>query len=190
MQPSPQTIIALSATSSSRFGATNAVRPGGRSRSAPARRYRCSVRGGCGKTTDAAASSPVSRLPDEGVIEIAGQSMIGKRPYETQCRACCFSHYAPVFPPYERGRERRLWPEASSLAEGRDRRPALREMAGGSCGCRAFEERRPRQMSGRPAASAWAACPRAGDETSAGAARRARSLRARRQAARGVAPRA
>ena len=74
---------------------------------------------GCGKTTTLRLIAGFEE-PDKGTIEIGGESMAGKRPYERNV-GLLFQHYA-LFPAYDGAGERRLWAEAPRLAEGRDRR--------------------------------------------------------------------
>jgi ABC-type Fe3+/spermidine/putrescine transport system ATPase subunit len=98
---------------------------------------------GCGKTTTLRLISGFED-PDEGVIEIAGESMVGKRPYERNV-GLLFQHYA-LFPHMTvaenvaYGLKHRRWPKA----EIGDRvREMLRLVQ-----LQGFEGRRPGQMSG------------------------------------------
>jgi ABC-type Fe3+/spermidine/putrescine transport system ATPase subunit len=98
---------------------------------------------GCGKTTTLRLISGFEE-PDSGTIEIAGETMVGKRPYERNV-GLLFQHYA-LFPHMTvaenvaYGLKHRRWPRA----EIGDRvREMLRlvQLTG-------FENRRPGQMSG------------------------------------------
>ena len=98
---------------------------------------------GCGKTTTLRLISGFED-PDEGTIEIAGESMVGKRPYERNV-GLLFQHYA-LFPHMTvaenvaYGLKHRHWPKA----EIGDRvREMLRLVQ-----LQGFEGRRPGQMSG------------------------------------------
>jgi putative spermidine/putrescine transport system ATP-binding protein/putrescine transport system ATP-binding protein len=98
---------------------------------------------GCGKTTTLRLISGFED-PEEGVIEIAGESMVGKRPYERNV-GLLFQHYA-LFPHMTvaenvaYGLKYRHWPKA----EIGDRvREMLRLVQ-----LQGFEARRPGQMSG------------------------------------------
>src|SRR6266568_8679295 len=98
---------------------------------------------GCGKTTTLRLISGFEE-PDGGVIEIVGESMVGKRPYERNV-GLLFQHYA-LFPHMTvaenvaYGLKHRRWPRA----EIPDRvREMLRLVQ-----LQGFEERRPGQMSG------------------------------------------
>jgi putative spermidine/putrescine transport system ATP-binding protein/putrescine transport system ATP-binding protein len=98
---------------------------------------------GCGKTTTLRLISGFED-PDEGVIEIAGESMIGKRPYERNV-GLLFQHYA-LFPHMTvaenvaYGLKHRGWPKAD--IPGRvSEMLRLVQLQG-------FEARRPGQMSG------------------------------------------
>jgi len=98
---------------------------------------------GCGKTTTLRLISGFED-PDEGTIEIAGESMVGKRPYERNV-GLLFQHYA-LFPHMTvaenvaYGLKHRHWPKA----EIGDRvREMLRLVQ-----LQGFESRRPGQMSG------------------------------------------
>ena len=98
---------------------------------------------GCGKTTTLRLISGFED-PDGGVIEIVGESMVGKRPYERNV-GLLFQHYA-LFPHMTvaenvaYGLKHRRWPRA----EIPDRvREMLRLVQ-----LQGFEERRPGQMSG------------------------------------------
>jgi ABC-type Fe3+/spermidine/putrescine transport system ATPase subunit len=98
---------------------------------------------GCGKTTTLRLISGFED-PDQGVIEIAGESMVGKRPYERNV-GLLFQHYA-LFPHMTvaenvaYGLKHRRWPKA----EIPDRvREMLRLVQ-----LQGFEGRRPGQMSG------------------------------------------
>ncbi len=98
---------------------------------------------GCGKTTTLRLISGFED-PDEGTIEIAGESMVGKRPYERNV-GLLFQHYA-LFPHMTvaenvaYGLKHRNWPKA----EIGDRvREMLRLVQ-----LQGFESRRPGRMSG------------------------------------------
>ena len=118
---------------------------------------------GCGKTTTLRLISGFEE-PDEGVIEIAGESMVGKRPYERNV-GLLFQHYA-LFPHMTvaenvaYGLKHRGWPKAE-IAGRVARDAAVRAAA------RVSRARRPGPDERRPAA-ARGARPRAGDEAQAG----------------------
>jgi putative spermidine/putrescine transport system ATP-binding protein/putrescine transport system ATP-binding protein len=98
---------------------------------------------GCGKTTTLRLISGFEE-PDEGVIEIAGESMIGKRPYERNV-GLLFQHYA-LFPHMTvaenvaYGLKHRGWPKAE-IAGRVGEMLRLVQLQG-------FEGRWPGQMSG------------------------------------------
>jgi ABC-type Fe3+/spermidine/putrescine transport system ATPase subunit len=98
---------------------------------------------GCGKTTTLRLISGFE-APDAGVIEIAGQSVIGKRPYERNV-GLLFQHYA-LFPHMTvaenvaYGLKHRRWPKAD-IADRVTEMLRLVQLQG-------FGERRPGQMSG------------------------------------------
>ena len=98
---------------------------------------------GCGKTTTLRLISGFEE-PDKGTIEIAGQSVIGKRPYERNV-GLLFQHYAlfphmTVFENVAYGLKHRRWPKAQ--IPGRvDEMLRLVRLQG-------FGDRRPGQMSG------------------------------------------
>ena len=98
---------------------------------------------GCGKTTTLRLISGFED-PEEGVIEIAGESMVGKRPYERNV-GLLFQHYA-LFPHMTvaenvaYGLKYRHWPKAQI---GDRVREMLRLVQ-----LQGFEGRRPGQMSG------------------------------------------
>ena len=98
---------------------------------------------GCGKTTTLRLISGFED-PDEGIIEIAGESMVGKRPYERNV-GLLFQHYA-LFPHMTvaenvaYGLKHRHWPKAEIGDRVRDML-RLVQLQG-------FESRRPGQMSG------------------------------------------
>jgi ABC-type Fe3+/spermidine/putrescine transport system ATPase subunit len=98
---------------------------------------------GCGKTTTLRLISGFED-PDEGVIEIAGESMVGKRPYERNV-GLLFQHYA-LFPHMTvaenvaYGLKHRHWPKAEIGARVSEML-RLVQLHG-------FEGRRPGQMSG------------------------------------------
>ena len=98
---------------------------------------------GCGKTTTLRLISGFED-PDEGTIEIAGESMVGKRPYERNV-GLLFQHYA-LFPHMTvaenvaYGLKHRHWPKAEIGDRVRDML-RLVQLQG-------FESRRPGQMSG------------------------------------------
>jgi ABC-type Fe3+/spermidine/putrescine transport system ATPase subunit len=98
---------------------------------------------GCGKTTTLRLISGFEE-PDEGVIEIAGESMVGKRPYERNV-GLLFQHYA-LFPHMTvaenvaYGLKHRGWPKAE-IAGRVGEMLRLVQLQG-------FEGRWPGQMSG------------------------------------------
>jgi len=98
---------------------------------------------GCGKTTTLRLISGFED-PDEGTIEIAGESMLGKRPYERNV-GLLFQHYA-LFPHMTvaeniaYGLKHRHWPKAEIGGRVREML-RLVQLQG-------FEDRRPGQMSG------------------------------------------
>jgi len=98
---------------------------------------------GCGKTTTLRLISGFED-PDAGVIEIAGESMVGKRPYERNV-GLLFQHYA-LFPHMTvaeniaYGLKHRHWPKAE-IADRVGEMLRLVQLQG-------FEGRRPGQMSG------------------------------------------
>ena len=69
---------------------------------------------GCGKTTTLRLIAGFEE-PDSGLIEIAGESMQGKRPYERNVGLLVPALRAVSA--YDRSRQHRLRPEAPSLAE-------------------------------------------------------------------------
>jgi len=98
---------------------------------------------GCGKTTTLRLVSGFEE-PDEGSIEIAGESMIGKRPYERNV-GLLFQHYA-LFPHMTvaenvaYGLKHRRWPKAEIGGRVKEMLRLVR--------LQGFEDRRPGQMSG------------------------------------------
>ena len=98
---------------------------------------------GCGKTTTLRLVSGFEE-PDAGSIEIAGESMIGKRPYERNV-GLLFQHYA-LFPHMTvaenvaYGLKHRNWPKAEIGDRVREMLRLVR--------LEGFESRRPGQMSG------------------------------------------
>jgi ABC-type Fe3+/spermidine/putrescine transport system ATPase subunit len=141
MQPSAETVIEFRDVIK-RFGQTTAV---DRVTFAVSAGETVSLLGpsGCGKTTTLRLISGFEE-PDEGVIEIAGESMVGKRPYERNV-GLLFQHYA-LFPHMTvaenvaYGLKHRHWPKAEIAARvGEMLR--LVQLQG-------FESRRPGQMSG------------------------------------------
>jgi len=98
---------------------------------------------GCGKTTTLRLISGFEE-PDAGVIEIAGESMIGKRPYERNV-GLLFQHYA-LFPHMTvaenvaYGLKHRGWPKADIPGRVKEML-RLVQLEG-------FDTRRPGQMSG------------------------------------------
>jgi len=141
MPPSPETVIEFRNVNK-RFGATTAV---DNVTFTVAAGETISLLGpsGCGKTTTLRLISGFED-PDEGTIEIAGESMVGKRPYERNV-GLLFQHYA-LFPHMTvaenvaYGLKHRHWPKA----EIGDRvREMLRLVQ-----LQGFEGRRPGQMSG------------------------------------------
>ncbi|MFI4986491.1 MAG: ABC transporter ATP-binding protein [Alphaproteobacteria bacterium] len=98
---------------------------------------------GCGKTTTLRLISGFEE-PDEGVIEIAGESMLGKRPYERNV-GLLFQHYA-LFPHMTvaeniaYGLKHRHWPKAE-IGNRVVEMLRLVQLQG-------FDDRRPGQMSG------------------------------------------
>jgi ABC-type Fe3+/spermidine/putrescine transport system ATPase subunit len=98
---------------------------------------------GCGKTTTLRLISGFED-PEEGVIEIAGESMVGKRPYERNV-GLLFQHYA-LFPHMTvaenvaYGLKHRRWPKAEIGDRVREMLRLVR--------LQGFEGRRPGQMSG------------------------------------------
>jgi len=98
---------------------------------------------GCGKTTTLRLVSGFEE-PDEGAIEIAGESMVGKRPYERNV-GLLFQHYA-LFPHMTvaenvaYGLKHRCWPKAEIGDRVREMLRLVR--------LQGFENRRPGQMSG------------------------------------------
>jgi ABC-type Fe3+/spermidine/putrescine transport system ATPase subunit len=141
MQASPETIIEFRGVIK-RFGATAAVDHVTFSVGAG---ETVSLLGpsGCGKTTTLRLISGFED-PDEGVIEIAGESMIGKRPYERNV-GLLFQHYA-LFPHMTvaeniaYGLKHRHWPKAE-IGDRVSEMLRLVQLQG-------FEGRRPGQMSG------------------------------------------
>jgi putative spermidine/putrescine transport system ATP-binding protein/putrescine transport system ATP-binding protein len=98
---------------------------------------------GCGKTTTLRLISGFEE-PDAGSIEIAGQSVIGKRPYERNV-GLLFQHYAlfphmTVFENVAYGLKHRRWPRAEIPARVVEMLRLVR--------LEGFESRRPGQMSG------------------------------------------
>lgn len=98
---------------------------------------------GCGKTTTLRLIAGFE-TPDSGFIEIAGESMAGKRPYERNV-GLLFQHYAlfPHMNVYDNiayGLRRRGWPKP----EIEDRVEAMLKLVQLS----GFELRKPREMSG------------------------------------------
>ncbi|HUI17281.1 MAG TPA: ABC transporter ATP-binding protein [Alphaproteobacteria bacterium] len=140
-QPSPETVIAFRDVSK-RFGQTVAV---DRVSFSVGAGETVSLLGpsGCGKTTTLRLISGFED-PDEGVIEIAGESMVGKRPYERNV-GLLFQHYA-LFPHMTvaeniaYGLKHRRWPKAE-IGERVDEMLRLVQLQG-------FGDRRPGQMSG------------------------------------------
>jgi putative spermidine/putrescine transport system ATP-binding protein/putrescine transport system ATP-binding protein len=98
---------------------------------------------GCGKTTILRLISGFEE-PDAGTIEIAGESMIGKRPYERNV-GLLFQHYA-LFPHMTvaenvaYGLKHRKWPKAE-IGDRVEEMLRLVRLQG-------FESRRPGQLSG------------------------------------------
>jgi ABC-type Fe3+/spermidine/putrescine transport system ATPase subunit len=98
---------------------------------------------GCGKTTTLRLIAGFEE-PDEGIIEIAGESMVGKRPYERNV-GLLFQHYA-LFPHMNvaqnvaYGLRHRRWPKAA-IADRVGEMLRLVQLQG-------FEDRRPGQLSG------------------------------------------
>jgi putative spermidine/putrescine transport system ATP-binding protein/putrescine transport system ATP-binding protein len=98
---------------------------------------------GCGKTTTLRLISGFED-PEEGVIEIAGESMVGKRPYERNV-GLLFQHYA-LFPHMTvaenvgYGLKHRRWPKAE-IGDRIAEMLRLVQLQG-------FDGRRPGQMSG------------------------------------------
>jgi ABC-type Fe3+/spermidine/putrescine transport system ATPase subunit len=98
---------------------------------------------GCGKTTTLRLVSGFEE-PDEGIIEIAGESMVGKRPYERNV-GLLFQHYA-LFPHMTvaenvaYGLKHRNWPKSEIGDRVREMLRLVR--------LEGFESRRPGQMSG------------------------------------------
>ena len=98
---------------------------------------------GCGKTTTLRLVSGFEE-PNEGIIEIAGESMVGKRPYERNV-GLLFQHYA-LFPHMTvaenvaYGLKHRHWPKAEIGDRVREMLRLVR--------LEGFETRRPGQMSG------------------------------------------
>ena len=98
---------------------------------------------GCGKTTTLRLISGFEE-PDGGTIEIAGESMIGKRPYERNV-GLLFQHYA-LFPHMTvaenvaYGLKHRKWPKAE-ISDRVEEMLHLVRLQG-------FEGRRPGQLSG------------------------------------------
>ena len=98
---------------------------------------------GCGKTTTLRLISGFEE-PDAGTIEIAGESMIGKRPYERNV-GLLFQHYA-LFPHMTvaenvaYGLKHRKWPKAE-IGNRVEEMLRLVRLQG-------FESRRPGQLSG------------------------------------------
>lgn len=98
---------------------------------------------GCGKTTTLRLIAGFEE-PDKGVIEISGESMVGKRPYERNV-GLLFQHYA-LFPHMTvrenvaYGLKHRGWPKD----EIADRVAAMLRLVQ----LESFADRRPRQMSG------------------------------------------
>jgi putative spermidine/putrescine transport system ATP-binding protein/putrescine transport system ATP-binding protein len=141
MQPSPETVIEFRNVIK-RFGATAAVDD---VTFAVGAGETVSLLGpsGCGKTTTLRLISGFED-PDEGVIEIAGESMVGKRPYERNV-GLLFQHYA-LFPHMTvaenvaYGLKHRHWPRIEIAGRVREML-RLVQLQG-------FEDRRPGQMSG------------------------------------------
>lgn len=141
MPPSPETVIEFRNVNK-RFGATTAV---DNVTFTVAAGETISLLGpsGCGKTTTLRLISGFED-PDEGTIEIAGESMVGKRPYERNV-GLLFQHYA-LFPHMTvaenvaYGLKHRHWPKAEIGDRVRDML-RLVQLQG-------FEGRRPGQMSG------------------------------------------
>jgi ABC-type Fe3+/spermidine/putrescine transport system ATPase subunit len=141
MQPSSETVIEFRDVIK-RFGATTAV---DRVTFAVGAGETVSLLGpsGCGKTTTLRLISGFED-PDAGVIEIAGESMVGKRPYERNV-GLLFQHYA-LFPHMTvaenvaYGLKHRHWPKAEIADRVREMLRLVR--------LQGFEERRPGQMSG------------------------------------------
>ena len=98
---------------------------------------------GCGKTTTLRLIAGFED-PDRGSIEIGGESMVGKRPYERNV-GLLFQHYA-LFPHMTvaenigYGLKHRHWPKAE-IAARIDEMLTLVQLAG-------FGDRRPHQLSG------------------------------------------
>jgi ABC-type Fe3+/spermidine/putrescine transport system ATPase subunit len=98
---------------------------------------------GCGKTTTLRLIAGFEE-PDQGVIEIAGESMAGKRPYERNV-GLLFQHYA-LFPHMTvaqniaYGLKHRHWPKAE-IGDRVTEMLRLVQLQG-------FQDRRPGQMSG------------------------------------------
>jgi ABC-type Fe3+/spermidine/putrescine transport system ATPase subunit len=141
MQPIPQTIIEFRDVVK-RFGRTTALE---RVNFTVTAGETVSLLGpsGCGKTTTLRLISGFEE-PDEGVIEIAGESMVGKRPYERNV-GLLFQHYA-LFPHMNvvenvaYGLKQRRWPKFT-IAERVSEMLRLVQLQG-------YESRRPNQLSG------------------------------------------
>jgi len=141
MQPSPETVIEFRNVIK-RFGTTTAVDHVTFTVGAG---ETISLLGpsGCGKTTTLRLISGFED-PDEGIIEIAGESMVGKRPYERNV-GLLFQHYA-LFPHMTvaenvaYGLKHRHWPKAEIASRVREMLRLVR--------LEGFESRRPGQMSG------------------------------------------
>ena len=120
---------------------------------------------GCGKTTTLRLIAGFEE-PDEGTIEISGESMAGKRPYERNV-GLLFQHYA-LFPHMTvaeniaYGLKHRGWPKAE-IADRVAEMLRLVQLA------RLRES--PAAANERRTAAARRARPRAGDKAQAGAAR-------------------
>jgi len=140
-EPPPDTVIEFRNVVK-RFGATSAVDDVS---FAVAAGETVSLLGpsGCGKTTTLRLISGFED-PDAGLIEIAGETMVGKRPYERNV-GLLFQHYA-LFPHMTvaenvaYGLKHRKWPKAEIPDRVRDML-RLVQLQG-------FEDRRPGQMSG------------------------------------------
>ncbi|HEX9447576.1 MAG TPA: ABC transporter ATP-binding protein, partial [Dongiaceae bacterium] len=141
MQTSPETIIEFRNVTK-RFAATAAVDQVS-FRVAAGETVALLGPSGCGKTTTLRLISGFED-PDEGMIDIAGESMVGKRPYERNV-GLLFQHYA-LFPHMTvaenvaYGLKHRRWPKAE-IADRVAEMLRLVQLNG-------FAGRRPGQMSG------------------------------------------
>ncbi len=141
MQPSSETVIEFRNVIK-RFGATTAV-DGVTFTVGAGETVSLLGPSGCGKTTTLRLISGFED-PEEGIIEIAGESMVGKRPYERNV-GLLFQHYA-LFPHMTvaenvaYGLKHRRWPKAE-IADRVGEMLRLVQLKG-------FEDRSPGQMSG------------------------------------------